>query len=243
MKYKNMGPPYLFIISLCCSCLSAGGAPEAGIKAITIPSADITMSFVKAGIIDEVYVREGDEVTESQMLIRQDTEAAEASLAQKKIDLKRLMWAAERGSATELEVEHARLDVRMLEIMVADMTLNSPIAGIVDVVGYEVGEAINGLEGIIRVVKTDPLWIDVPLPVEQARTFEKGQSVAVTFPGEEKPSVAEIIYISTVADAASSTLRVRVEVPNPRKRPAGEHLQVSFPVAAAPLKSIIPREG
>jgi multidrug efflux pump subunit AcrA (membrane-fusion protein) len=243
MKHKNIGSPYLFIISLCCSCLSAGGEPEFGIKAITIPSADITMSFVKAGSIDEVYVRVGDEVMESQMLIRQDTEAAEASLAQKNIDLKRLMWAAERGSATELEVEHARLDVRMLEILVDDMTLNSPIAGVVDVVGYEVGEAVNGLEGVIRVVKTDPLWIDVPLPVEQARTFEKGQSATVTFPGEEKPSAAEIIYISTVADAASSTLRLRVEVPNPRKRPAGEHILVSFPAAAASLKSITTREG
>ena len=43
-------------------------------------------------------------------------EAAEATLAQKRIDLKRLEWAGSRGSATELEVEHARLDVKIAEL-------------------------------------------------------------------------------------------------------------------------------
>jgi multidrug efflux pump subunit AcrA (membrane-fusion protein) len=236
MKYNNTGFAYLFIISLCICGLSTARASDAGIMAITIPSADITMSFVKAGIIDNVYVKEGDEVMEAQMLIQQDTEAAEASLAQKRIDLKRLEWAAERGSATELEVEHAKLEVKVLEIVIDDMTLHSPIIGTVDVVEFEVGEAVNGLEDVIRVVKTDPLWIDVPLPLEQGRNFEKGQMASVIFPGEEKPVTAEIIYVSTVADAASSTLRVRVEVSNPRKRPAGEHVRVSFPATAASLK-------
>jgi hypothetical protein len=31
-----------------------------------------------------------------------------------------------------------------------------------------------------------------------------------------------------VADAASDTLRVRIEVPNQAKRPAGEHVLVTF---------------
>jgi len=34
--------------------------------------------------------------------------------------------------------------------------------------------------------------------------------------------------VGAVMDAASATLRVKVEVPNPRKRPAGEHVLVTF---------------
>jgi len=37
-----------------------------------------------------------------------------------------------------------------------------------------------------------------------------------------------IIFVAAVADAASGTLRVRVEVPNKTRRPAGEHVVVSF---------------
>lgn len=230
---------FLFVFfTLFCSPQSAFASdpiPE-GITAITIPSADITMSFVKAGIIEKVLVKEGDAVTQQQLLVQQDTKAAQASLAQKKVDLKRLEWAAERGSATELEVEHAKLDVKVLEIMIDDMTLKSPIAGTVDKVEFEVGEAANGLEDVIRVVKTDPLWIDVPVPLDQGRAFQKGQLANVAFPGKTNKVNGKIIYVSTVADAASSTLRVRIEVRNKEKRPAGEHVQVSFPNTDVPIK-------
>lgn len=228
MKYMNIRSSSLIVISACLSCTLTAADSNSGISAITIPSADITMSFVKAGIIDKVLVKEGDKVTEKQLLIQQDTEAAEASLAQKKIDLKRLEWAAKRGSATELEVEHAELDVKMIEILIDDMTLKSPITGTVDVVEYEVGEAVNGLEGVIRVVKTNPLWIDVPVPVAQGRMLKKDQGTSVIFPGETKQTAGKIIYVSNVADAASSTLRIRIEVPNMQKRPAGERVQVLF---------------
>ena len=202
---------------------------EEGITAITVPSADVILSFVQPGLISKVLIKEGDKVEAEQMLIQQDLEAAEASLAQKKVDLKRLEWAGERGSATELEVEHARLDVKMAQIVVDRMCLKSPIAGIVDKVEVEVGEAINGLADVVRVVKTDLLWVDVPVPLFEGRTLKVGQIAEVKFPDSDKDiSQAKIIYVSTVADAASSTLRVRIEVPNKLNRPAGEHVRIIF---------------
>jgi len=37
-----------------------------------------------------------------------------------------------------------------------------------------------------------------------------------------------VVFVGSVADAASGTLRVRVEVPNKASRPAGEHVLVTF---------------
>jgi len=203
---------------------------DAGIAAITIPSADVTLSFVQPGLISKVLIKEGDKVKAEQLLIQQDTEAAEASLAQKKVDLKRLEWASSRGAATDLEVEHARLDVKMAQIVVDRMCLKSPIAGTIDKIEVEVGEAVQGLADVVRVVKTDLLWIDVPVPLAKGRTLKFGQIAEVKFPDtKKKPSKGKIIYISTVADAASSTLRVRIEVPNTLNRPAGEQVRITFP--------------
>lgn len=243
---------------------------DAGITAITIPSADVTLSFVQPGRIAQVLVKEGEQVKEGQLLVQQDDaaeqaqllqiraqsedttqiEAAEASLEQRKVDLKRLEWAAERGSATELEVEHTRLDVKIAElslkahqfeheqnkkkykeaqIRVDNMSLKSPINGRVEKIEVEVGESVNGLADVIRVVKTDVLWIDVPVPLEEGRTLKLNQIVQVNFPdSEERLPEGKIIYISTVADAASSTLRARIEVANTTNRPAGEHVRVVF---------------
>ncbi len=219
---------FVAIILLASIALAQTGSEE-GITAITVPSADITLSFVQPGIISKVLIKEGDKVKAEQMLIQQDLKAAEASLAQKKVDLRRLEWAAGRGSATDLEVEHSRLDVKMAQIVVDRMCLKSPIEGTIDKVEVEVGEAIDGLADVVRVVKTDPLWVDVPVPLADGRTLKFGQIAEVKFPGSEKDiSQAKIIYVSTVADAASSTLRVRIEVPNKLNRPAGEHVRITF---------------
>ncbi len=221
---------YFLAISLLASVAIAQVSSNKEITAITVPCADVTMSFVQSGIIAKVLVKEGDKVKAGQLLIQQDTEAAEASLAQKKVDLKRLEWAASRGAATDLEVEHARLDVKIAQIIVDRMCLRSPIAGTIDKIEVEVGEAVQGLADVVRVVKTDPLWIDVPVPLAKGRTLKFGQIAEVKFPDtKKKPSKGKIIYISTVADAASSTLRVRIEVPNTLNRPAGEHVRITFP--------------
>jgi multidrug efflux pump subunit AcrA (membrane-fusion protein) len=109
------------------------------------------------------------------------------------------------------------------------MSLKSPIDGRVEKVEVEVGESVNGLGDVVRLVNTDQLWIDVPVPLAKGRTLKLGQTAKVKFPdAEQAPVEGKIIYISTVADAASSTLRTKIEVPNKLKRPAGEHVRVIF---------------
>jgi len=107
-----------------------------GIRAVTRPSADITLSFVQPGRIAEVHFKEGDIVKVDQVLIRQDDAAeqillaqlraqsedrtqilaSDASLAQKAVDLKKLEKAAKSNAATALEVEHARLEVTIAQL-------------------------------------------------------------------------------------------------------------------------------
>jgi RND family efflux transporter MFP subunit len=243
---------------------------QGGIRAITRPSADIVLSFVQPGRVVKVHFKEGDFVKADQILVQQEDaveqaqllelkaesedttkiRAGEASLAQRKVDLQRLEMAAERKAATPLEVEHARLDVKIAELSlelakferdqagrkceeqkarIASMKLRSPIEGQVEKVDVEAGESVNALAQNVQVVQIDPLWIDVPVPVADATGLHREGAAAVEFPGPAKTSAAgRIIFVGTVADAASGTLRVRVEVPNKARRPAGEHVMVSF---------------
>ena len=247
---------------------------DAGITAITDPSADRMLSFVQPGRIAEVYVTEGQAVESNQTLVQQDSaverarlaqleadaknmtniEAAKASLAQKRVDLQKLEIAAERGAATELEVEHAKLDVTIAELslqvaifeheqavrkydeaklQIDRMILKSPITGRVEKIEVETGESVNALETVVRVVQIDPLWIEVPAPLTLARALTHGGPAEVRFPGPDQRSInGTIVFIAAVADAGSGTLRVRVEVPNKTKRPAGEHVTVIFPTSS-----------
>ncbi len=254
-------------------CAAATCAAE-GIEAVTIPSKDVTLSFVRPGQIAKVLVKDGQQVKAGELLISQDdsaervqleqlrtqatdrtrVRAAEAQLAQKKLDLKKIEDAARSGASTQAEVEHAQLDVtiaelslelaklqheqdglklREAELQVARMKLLSPIDGMVERVVVEAGESVDALEKLIRIVKTDPLRIDVPVPGVQAGALASGGKADVTFARTGETVTGTITFVASVADAASETLTVRVELPNPAGRRAGQRVRVSFPEAPA----------
>ena len=213
--------------------------------------------WVKAG---QVLVQQDDSVEQIQLAqLRAASEdvtqiqASDASMAQKKVDLEKIQKAAAQKAATELEVEHATLSVTMAElslklakfeheqagrkyeevkVQVEKMRLTSPIDGRIEKINVEAGESINALTDVVRVVKIDPLWIDVPVPLEIATDLSISKKAIVMFPSPNSASVeGNIIFISAVADAASGTLRVRIEVPNKSNRPAGEHVEIMFPAS------------
>jgi len=242
-----------------------------GIRAITQPSADVILSFVQPGRIMEVRFKDGAQVKAGDLVVRLDDRAeqvqlaqllaqsldrtqimaSDVSLAQKRVDLQKLEKAANRRAATELEVEHARLAVKVAELSkvlaefeheqngrkyeeamlrAENMRLKTPISGTVEKISMETGESVNVLEEVVRVVQTDPLWIDASLPIIRAAALKPGATVKVAFP-EPHAGTTEgtVTYMATVADAGSGTLKVRIEVPNKARRPAGEHVQVFCP--------------
>jgi len=252
-------------------CMGTGLACAEGIEAITKPSEDVTLSFVQAGRIASVLVKEGDDVKTNQLLVQQDDAARlvelaqlkaeaeqtvrirgqEAQLAQKTVDLHKLEEAFEKKAVSKWDVEHARLEVSMAEltlelakfqrgqsqlkydqtrIEVDRMRLESPIPGKVEKLFVKPGESADALAQVVRVVKIDPLWIEVPVPLADARKLKVARAAQVRFPDNpEQPAAGKVIHIGAVADAASDTLTVRVELPNPTGRPAGERVGVSFP--------------
>ena len=250
---------------------AAGGTGKD--RAVTKPSQDTVLSFVRPGQVAEVLVKEGDTVKAGQVLMRQDDKAelaqmeqlkaqaesdthvraADAQLAQSRVDLKKIEGA--QGAATELELDHAKLDVTIAELrldlakfdqkqaklkyeemrlQIDRMRLVSPIDGVVERLLVEPGESVEAAGKIAQVVQIDPLWIDVAAPLAVARALKKGESTAaVEFdsadPARRSSVSGKIIHIAAVADSASGTLTVRVECPNAARRPAGEHVYVSFP--------------
>lgn len=197
-------------------------------------------------------------------------DAQKAQLKQKKLDLQKYETAYKVGGATLLEVEHARLEVVIAELSVQlanfeqqqavskhtemklqieRMSLRSPIDGLVEKIYRREGEAVDRLKEVIRVVRIDPLWVDVPVPLDLAARLARGGAAKVKFTDfqgkDKKPQTmaidGKIDRIAAVADAASTTRMVRVEVPNRAGRPAGEHVKVTLPTPPEPAKAVKPK--
>jgi RND family efflux transporter MFP subunit len=270
MRFARPGNIFaLLMISVAAAVsMSASDTPEkGGIQAITRPSGDRTLSFVRPGLIVE-GLEKGQPVKKDQIVARQDEreerallEAAQAEAestteidAEKKVleadraDLEKKRGAASgqeiREAELKVQVDLARIDLAIFKRKQAEfkfrsstagiekLKLISPIDGVVQEVFLRQGEATNGQDQkVMRVIQVDPLWIETPVPIKEARKLAPGSPVNVLFTdGKVRPG--KVALKDPMADAASSTLNVRVEVPNPEKLEPGENVRVTFGPAA-----------
>lgn len=203
----------------------------------------------------DVLMQQDDEIELIQLHILEDRSGndlpirlAKLAYQQKMKDLESIKAAREKGAITQWEVDHALLDVdtAMLAVKIREferdqeklkldsiiesikrLTIVSPVGGTVEEIRIEAGETIQALSPVIRIVKKNPLLIDLATPVDQVRKIDIGQPAIIIFDdGEEQRG--EAITISSVADAAATTLEVTIQVENPEERPAGERVKVRF---------------
>ena len=128
----------------------------------------------------------------------------------------------------EFDKEVATLKVKELESKIKQFELRTPVDGIIEKLSVDAGEAPKPGEEHIRIVSIDPMWVEIPTPRDIAMQLKNGAPSYITFPGQTKKHRGKIIYISPVADTASDTVRIKVELPNSMKRLGGERVTVDF---------------
>jgi multidrug efflux pump subunit AcrA (membrane-fusion protein) len=134
-----------------------------------------------------------------------------------------LQEAVENKRLAELEYKRA------VEV-VNRMTIRSPVNGVVVERYLSPGEYIEN-QSVLKLAQIDPLNVEVVLPVDLLPSIKVGMKARVI---PEHPVggqyTAEVKIVDQVIDAASGTLGVRLQLPNPNHRlPAGLKCKVIFP--------------
>ena len=209
--------------------------------------------FVKKGQILAVQ----DKGAEEQQLVRLQKEASATAMIDKakveidyyKKDVESLTEALAKGASSKKELndsvlklktaelslkeaqfnkEVAALKVKELESKIRQYVLRSPVDGVIEKLNIEPGEAPKTGEEHIRIVSVKPMWVEVPVPRDIAIKLTLKSYAGVFFPNSQKAAKANIIFISPVADTASDTVRVKLELANEEKRLVGERVKVTF---------------
>lgn len=133
---------------------------------------------------------------------------------------------ARKVAERELQVSAAQLGQRVIR---------SPFDGIVIERYHTQGERIER-EPVAKVVKVDPLRVEVIVPAAQFGSLKVGQYAQVT---PQLPQfgvqMGTITLVDRVIDAASNSFRVRLAIPNPAHRvPAGQRCKVDFAINTPP---------
>lgn len=249
---------------------SAAGVREPG---HTAPSERSEHTLRVVDIVWEILVKPGDRVRKGQeLLIEDDREeqikyqimkleaeseadikAAQAKLAEARMELARLEKILATNVASVQEVEKAKLAVQLGEAevdkahmqhrqaglqaeqqaqLLKEMRLIAKIDGVVEKVDVKVGEAVDPNKPAITVVNNDLLWVEF---VTTANTldWDLGKELEVYYKGERQPRQGKVIFLSPVVDKGSQRRLVRLEMPNPEGRPAGMMVEVALPARVA----------
>jgi membrane fusion protein (multidrug efflux system) len=128
----------------------------------------------------------------------------------------------------------AELELQRANVALARHTIRSPITGVVVERFLSPGEYTSGQfktdSPILKIAQVDPLRVEVFAPLSMRGQINVGiqAKVSIEAPVNSSHDV-RVTIVDRVVDAASSTFRVRLELPNPNHRiPAGLKCKVRF---------------
>ncbi len=206
----------------------------------------------------EVLIRLDDQDAREQLKVlrlRADStieiDSAQASLDLATSEEQRVRDAHKNGGANEFEVRRAELvtlqakltlglrqrqqleavgALRRAELALREYSCISSIDGVVEEIGIEVGELVDRHAPVVRVVRADPLRIEVSVATAFTLSLRANDPVKIraVLSDSEHIFTGHIVRFAQIADPASGTRMVIIEAPKPEQLPAGIRVLVEF---------------
>jgi RND family efflux transporter MFP subunit len=230
------------------------------VPSIANPSRMTRLSFKGGGILRKLKVREGDRVKAGQLLavidatdvsIRAQSASVAHAQAQEAVknaknDLDRAQMLFDAGALPDqtiekaelamrianLQVEAARVGMRMASQAMVDTSLTAPFNGVVTKVLSEEGTLITAMPPtmICVLVDVDTLELKVPIPERRLAHVKVGTPVIVVLPAISTERAAKVERIAEVVDPATRSAEAIIRLPNKENPlPAGLYARVRFP--------------
>jgi RND family efflux transporter MFP subunit len=189
---------------------------------------DILVSAKSMGVITQVYVNEGDQVSKGQTLAQIDNSIMIRSIESMKSQLELATSVYERQKnlwdqkiGTEVQFIQAKTTKESLEKQVAGLQeqnentkIKSPITGTVDQVMVKIGENISPGMPALRVVNTSDLKLIASVSEAYVTNIKKGNKVIVNIPELGKEIQAQVSFVGRTIDPLSRTFNVEVKLPS-----------------------------
>ena len=130
----------------------------------------------------------------------------------------------------EINMQLSKLELARSAEMLKQRTIRSPIDGVITERNLGPGEYAYDQSHLVTIAQIDPLNVEVFVPASEFGRLHPGMTAEV-YPEEPIGSKydATVTVVDRVFDAASATIGVRLELPNPKLAlPAGLKCRVRF---------------
>jgi RND family efflux transporter MFP subunit len=221
-------------------------------------------AFVSArasGIIESIFVEEGDYVEKGQALAQLDKRRYELNLSKAKADLAGIESELERVNKVysqklisddtydklNAQYESVKASVSIAELDLKETTIVAPISGFIASRNAKVGNLTESFqrERMFHIVQQKDLQGVVYLPENELTNVSQGQVAKLTVSAlKDQQITAHVERISPVIDSATGTFKVTLRVPNgDNTLKAGMFTDVSLEYATHANTTLVPRRA
>lgn len=227
---------------------------EVMIHGKSAPSRTVTIAAETPGRVAAVEVERGTPVVAGQALVRLAPDdrptrlaEAEALVKQRALEYEGALSLKRRGLQAERQVaeafaalESARAALQAIRLDLEKTVLRAPFDGILEDRVVEIGHYVAAGDPVAMVVDLDPFLVTGEVSEFQVGELEVGdEGRARLVDGTEFQG--RIRYIARVADEATRTYKVELEVPNPEGRGvAGMTAQAHIPIGSRSAQFVSP---
>jgi len=233
---------WLFSLFVCAAVASAGSSEPLSGSGLVVPYRQVDLASLSDGVINEIAVKEGDSITEGQVLVKLDSrretfegeytkflmEKRTADLEAAQTLFKEQNISQEEFRQKQIESKLADTQYRIAQQKLEDKLIRAPFAGLVVRRFKEQGEAVHSLERVIQIVNLEKVYVTVYLDGANIIRAKKVRQARVTIPicGEE-PFAGAVESVDPVVDPGSGSFRVKICIDNADRRiPSGTKAEV-----------------
>ncbi|MEZ5792478.1 MAG: efflux RND transporter periplasmic adaptor subunit [Nitratireductor sp.] len=212
----------------------------------------VDLSTRAGGVIQSLPFREGQRVSEGDVILKLDPEDrpallanAKATLAQRENELSAAERLVKQGNMATLKGDVARsalaaakFQVEQAEAELAKLEVKAPFAGTLDKLMVEEGGTVQPGNPVATLIKLDPVIASGEVAEADLHFIKPGSKAEVRLVDGSKVD-GTLRYISRQASPQTRTFPVEVEIPNPDLRiPSGMTAEIKLladPVLAVAL--------
>jgi len=185
------------------------------------------------GVLSQVYVKQGQQVSKGQILAKIDDGGLSSQLAQLETqyelakttyERQQRLWDQQIGSEIQLlqaktNMEASESAVKQLRSQLGKTTVRAPFSGVIDEIITEQGSVVGpGAMALMRLVNLSNMRVKAAVPENYLQSVAKGDPVKINFPAIQETVDGKISMVGSFINPTNRTFQVEIEIPNTQQK-------------------------